>query len=134
RNRALGVAHPREGRPCWWRRVALHPSGDSARVEFRPQGQMAYDVAHFPGCTGTGVVPRICGEGVGVLRELLCCCLAQLNTVLSYVHGLLLCVFVSPSRKRHGDFCPRASLTYNCTATRRIAPHCTLPLVPVSIE
>ena len=72
---------------------------------------MAHDVAHFPGCTGTGVVPRICGEGVEVLRELLCCCLAKLDTVLSCVHGVLLCVFVSPSRKRHGDFCPRASLT-----------------------
>jgi hypothetical protein len=111
RNRTLGVPHPREGRPCWWRRVSLHPSGDSARVKFRPQGEMAHDVAHFPACTGTGVVPRIGGEGVEVLRELLCCCLAQLNTVLSCVHGLLLCVFVSPSRKRHGDFCPRASLT-----------------------
>jgi len=36
--------------------------------------------------------------------------LAKLDTVLSCVHGVLLCVFVSPSRKRHGDFCPRASL------------------------
>src|SRR5712691_6984849 len=107
----LPLPHPREGRPCWWRRVALHPSGDRARVEFRPHGQMAHDVAHFPGCTGTGVVPRICGEGVEVLRELRCCCLAKLDTVLACVHGMLLYVFVSPSRKRHGDFCPRASLT-----------------------
>src|SRR5262249_52903006 len=65
---------------------------------------MAHDVAHFPGCTGTGVVPRICGEGMEVLRELLCCCLAKLDTVLSCVHGVLLCVFFSPSRKRHGNF------------------------------
>src|SRR4029450_1168470 len=113
RNRAVGapLPHPREGRTCWWRRVSLHPSGDRARVEFRPQGQMAHDVAHFPACAGTGVVPRLCGEGVEVLRELRCCGLAKLDTVLSCVHGVLLCVFVSPSRKRHGDFCPRASLT-----------------------
>src|SRR5215510_15458976 len=111
RNRALGVGYPREGCPCRWRRVSLHPSGDSARVEFRPQGQMAHDVAHFPGCTGTGVVPRICGEGMEVLRELLCCCLAKLDTVLSCVLGVLLCVLVSPSRKRQGNFCPRTSRT-----------------------
>lgn len=94
RNHALGVAHPREGRPFWWRRVSLHPFGDSVRIKFRPQGEMGHDVAHFPVCTGAGVAPRIGGEGVEVLRELLCCCLAQMNTVLSCVHGLLLCVFV----------------------------------------
>src|SRR5262245_7781692 len=119
RNRALGVGYPREGCPCRWRRVSLHPSGNSARVEFRPQGQMAHDVAHFPGCTGTGVVPRICGEGAEVLCELLCCCLAQLDTVRSCVHGVLLCGFVSPSRKRHGNFCPRASLTLRVSRARK---------------
>ena len=81
---------PREGRPWWWRRVSLHPSGDRARVECRPQGQMGDDVAHLPACTGTGVVPRLCGEGVEVLRELLCCGLAHLDTVRSCVHGMLL--------------------------------------------
>src|SRR5262249_33760027 len=52
-----------------------------------------------------------CGEGVEVLRELLCCGLAQLDTVRSCVHGMLLCGVVSPSRKRQGNFCPRTSRT-----------------------
>src|SRR5262249_3863423 len=119
RNRALGVGcreclpllPPREGGPGWWRRVSLHPSGDRARVECRPKGQMGNDIAHVPACTGTGVVPSLGGEGVEVLRELLCGCLAQLDTVLACVHGVLLYGFVSPSRKRYGNFCPSTSRT-----------------------
>jgi hypothetical protein len=42
---------------------------------------MAYDITHIPALTGAGVVPRLCGEGVQVVRELLCCGVAKLNTV-----------------------------------------------------
>jgi hypothetical protein len=124
---------PREGCPCRWRRVSLHPSGDRARVECRPQGQMGDDVAHLPAGTGTGVVPRRCGEGVEVVRELLCCGLAQLDTVRSCVHGLLLCGGVSPRRQRQGNFGPRTSRTEHGPAIRCLTPPCRMPWPPVSI-
>lgn len=70
---------------------------------------MAYDVAHLPTLTGAGGVLRLYGERVQVLRELLCCGLAKLDTVLKSIHGVLLCMFVSP--RRHADFCPREGRT-----------------------
>src|SRR5215470_3331292 len=51
---------------------------------------MGDDIAHGPACTGTGVVPRLGGEGVEVLCELRCGGLAELETMLACVHGVLL--------------------------------------------